>query len=170
MELFEFLFRAWRKRRVECELWNGSRHCEIFFSEPNGEKHSLCFPESNVGELTRVAKLPNGRSAPWVHYEALAAIFILHHSHSSFAFSLLCFFHSASFPSDSVRCQVGSCCHRNHKCLWLSLSVLVFLFCLSVRLSLFFFFFLRRDKYLFPRHLRGRWEVWWGGLEWNLRI
>lgn len=37
------LFWAWRRRRVECKLWNCSQRCEIFFSEPNTEKHSV-FP------------------------------------------------------------------------------------------------------------------------------
>lgn len=141
------LFWAWRRRRVECKLWNCSQRCEIFFSEPNTEKHSVLWGVQSSVTLTWALTT---LGSFWVFSRYF-------YSPPLFYFFLIVFFSlSASFPALSVLCQMGSCCHRNHKCLWLPLSL--FLFSSSAFLHVFLFFSLPCDKYLFPCHLRK--EVW----------
>lgn len=76
-------------------------------------RNTLLLPRIQWGERT----IPGCRSPPRGSFTGffffLAAIFMLDHSLNSFCF----FFPSSNFtfPSVSVLCQVGSCCHRNHQ-------------------------------------------------------
>lgn len=130
-------------------------------------RKTLCFSQNSVGGMWGVQ---SSVTLTWA-LTTLGSFWVFSryfYSPPLFYFFLIVFFSlSASFPALSVLCQMGSCCHRNHKCLWLPLSL--FLFSSSAFLHVFLFFFLPCDKYLFPCHLRRRSEVWWGWLEWLLR-
>lgn len=92
--LFEFFFWTWRRRRVECEMWEIAHNIVIFFFFSQGAKHRKTlsvFPRIQWGELTRAAYRPDGHSLSWAHFEALAAIFTLPLSHNSFSCSSLFF-------------------------------------------------------------------------------
>ncbi len=142
-------------------MWVVKLHTTLW-KNIQGAKHWKTLPE--FSERT----WPEWRSPPCVHFETLAAIFILTHSHDSFACSSLFFIllHFHQFLSSAkweavvvVTTSISG-----------SLSLSLFS-CFAVPASLSAFLsFLWCDKYLFPHQSKGGWEVWWRGLEWFLRI
>lgn len=124
--LFQFVFGNWRRRRVQFN----------FLSKTQKNTPRKTFPRIQWGEFDQSGISPRWALTTLGSFWGFSCYF-----HSLPLSQLIyLFFKSFPFPSVSVLCQVGSCYHRNYKCVWLWLSLCVSLFssaCLFVRLPLF---------------------------------